>query len=1235
MSTISGKRTPSTWAKLTFALALGTAGHAAEVFADAAFPPTLESATFFGGAGDQRGTGVATQGGSIYLSGIEGQGSDLEALALRFANPPGSSPLWSTRWPNPTGSAAPIDDWFLGVAATAEGVYFPGGSYSQTSDGVGGKESKSIVAKFPLIGGTTPTWVAKPHFFPYTGSEGLYAVAGAVEGGVPVIYSAGGGQPCSYGAYVLTKFDASGNLLGKATDPGQENAFNTCSYNGVGSHGAGVAVLNGAVYAAGSRGGFPTIWKHAPNLSVTWRREDTAAANAQFLAVTAVDGAVYAVGQTNGAAGSEQYLVHRYDESGNRVWSRTFGGANSDVLTGATGLGNRLFVVGYTRSQGSGGSDGVLMEIDPATGNPLSTTYFGGAADDSFRGISTDGTDLYVVGESRSFASAAGNAVGQNDLALLRYALGPPALATITVTPSDRSINVGQTQLFTATGTFSDGSTRTLTTGPGVWASAASIPSASYGLGGAFVGGKFYAISGFATPRLAIYNPGSNTWTSGASLPADSGYNLRQYFGSAVVDGKIYVVGGDTGGSGDRNTLYRYDPAANNWAVLAPMPLGGRYALGAAAINGKIYAVGGYSISSSSYLARLEVYDPASNSWTTKAPMPVPVASALVGAINGRLLVAGGSGPSGPLTALHVYDPLTDSWSSGAPLPFAISGDGAALGGRLFAVSGSHVIAYDAATDSWSSDLAPMPSYRTGLGVAVDEANNRIYGVGGWTGSGYSYALEVFTPSEAAWSSGATSVATINQAGLATGLGAGTTTIAASSGGVAGSTTLTVLSPNQPPVANAGPDQTVEATGPAGAAVTLNGAASSDPDGDALSYTWRGAFGAVNGVNMTRSFALGPHTAILEVFDGQATASDPVGILVEDTTAPVLGLPASSTVEATSAAGATVHYSVAAMDVVDASPTISCTPPSASIFAIATTPVTCTATDASGNSSAPGGFDIAVVDTTPPVLSVPEPIVIYATTPADATVFYSVSATDLVDPDPSLLCTPPSGTNFGLGLTPVNCFAADAAGNQASPASFTVQIIDFEAPVLILPDTITVSATGPDGAPVTYTVSATDGFDENPEVSCTPAAGSTFAPGTTRVECKAKDDSGNEGNGGFDVRVVYTFDGFFQPIENPGALNVVKAGSAVPVKFSLHGDFGLSILAPGYPRSETVACDVTTSVNGVDETATAGGSSLAYDASLDQYKYVWKTEKAWVGTCRQLVVKLSDGTFHWANFMLK
>jgi YVTN family beta-propeller protein len=117
--------------------------------------------------------------------------------------------------------------------------------------------------------------------------------------------------------------------------------------------------------------------------------------------------------------------------------------------------------------------------------------------------------------------------------------------------------------------------------------------------------------------------------------------------------------------------------------------------------------------------------------------------------------------------------------------------------------------------------------------------------------------------------------------------------------------------------------------------------------------------------------------------------------------------------------------------------------------------------------------------------------------------------------------------------------------------------------------------------------------------------------------------------------IVYNFTGFFQPVDNLPVLNYVKAGQAIPVKFSLGGNQGLNIFEASYPKSQVIACNSTATVDGIEETVTAGSSSLSYDASTDIYTYVWKTEKAWANTCRQLVVKLNDGTFHRASFKFK
>ena len=58
-------------------------------------------------------------------------------------------------------------------------------------------------------------------------------------------------------------------------------------------------------------------------------------------------------------------------------------------------------------------------------------------------------------------------------------------------------------------------------------------------------------------------------------------------------------------------------------------------------------------------------------------------------------------------------------------------------------------------------------------------------------------------------------------------------------------------------------------------------------------------------------------------------------------------------------------------------------------------------------------------------------------------------------------------------------------------------------------------------------------------------------------------------------------------------------------------------------------------VDGIEETVTAGGSSLSYHPSSDRYEYVWKTQKSWANTCRQLVLKFADGSTARANFTFK
>ena len=103
--------------------------------------------------------------------------------------------------------------------------------------------------------------------------------------------------------------------------------------------------------------------------------------------------------------------------------------------------------------------------------------------------------------------------------------------------------------------------------------------------------------------------------------------------------------------------------------------------------------------------------------------------------------------------------------------------------------------------------------------------------------------------------------------------------------------TATFAKANRPPVANAGPDQTVECTGPTGASVTLDGSGSSDPDSDPLTFNWTGPFGTQSGEIIQPTIPLGTHDINLTVADGKGgTANDTVNVTVRDTTPPTLSV---------------------------------------------------------------------------------------------------------------------------------------------------------------------------------------------------------------------------------------------------------------------------------------------------------------------------------------------------------
>ena len=112
----------------------------------------------------------------------------------------------------------------------------------------------------------------------------------------------------------------------------------------------------------------------------------------------------------------------------------------------------------------------------------------------------------------------------------------------------------------------------------------------------------------------------------------------------------------------------------------------------------------------------------------------------------------------------------------------------------------------------------------------------------------------------------------------------------------------------------------------------------------------------------------------------------------------------------------------------------------------------------------------------------------------------------------------------------------------------------------------------------------------------------------------------------------YVFSGFFPPVGNRPTVNTVKAGSAIPVVFSLNGNQGLAIFYPNYPVSQAITCSTGAPTDAITVTMTANASGLQYDAVSKNYTYVWKTDKTWANSCRLLLIKFNNGALHTADF---
>jgi hypothetical protein len=271
-----------------------------------------------------------------------------------------------------------------------------------------------------------------------------------------------------------------------------------------------------------------------------------------------------------------------------------------------------------------------------------------------------------------------------------------------------------------------------------------------------------------------------------------------------------------------------------------------------------------------------------------------------------------------------------------------------------------------------------------------------------------------------------------------------------------------------------------------------------------------------------------------------------------------------------------------------------------------------------------------VVDRTPPTAPNAAP-----DRAPDAAGWYrdSVTVTFSGSTDPSLPDgSPGSGvasitspqTRNTSGVFDVDGKATDAAGNDSATTILTVHV-DAEPPSIAF-------TSCPSDVILGSTASATWSASDPSSGLATPASGSialdTSGIGTKSVSASATDQVGHNASATCTYRVIFDWSGFLNPLLNAPTVQTWTAGDGAPVSFTLAGDQGLAVFAAGYPQSAPISC--TSPADQTTGTPTTSKKGLEFKGG--RYRYLWSTDTAWAGTCRQLIVKLTDGTYHRANF---
>ncbi|MCK6682857.1 MAG: S-layer homology domain-containing protein [Thermoanaerobaculia bacterium] len=230
------------------------------------------------------------------------------------------------------------------------------------------------------------------------------------------------------------------------------------------------------------------------------------------------------------------------------------------------------------------------------------------------------------------------------------------------------------------------------------------------------------------------YDVTSGTWTSLPAMPV----RLFQHAGGCI-NGMIYIAGGLDENFDTTNAFLVFDTITHKWTTLTLPAL--RWGIEAAVVDGKLYLVGGVD-ETFTFQTGVWMYDPSTGTFSVKAAMPAARYKGSAVAIGQYIYFTGGG-----FADVYRYDTVANSWSSGPAMPEFRQWHGVyAYGGYLYVVGGYNPGGVAATTlrynpSSWPAGTwSVVPTASIALPVVAfgrAATNNKLFLVGGWTGSGY------------------------------------------------------------------------------------------------------------------------------------------------------------------------------------------------------------------------------------------------------------------------------------------------------------------------------------------------------------------------------------------------------------------------------------------------------------------------------------------------------------------